>query len=162
RAARLRVQGPQQRPATPGLDEQGGAVLRGGRHPGAGPPRPGAGEVRPGRALPHSLHRRREALGAGRRRGRLGPGARAVASARPDEHGVRRLAPARPPSSAQRLSPMNGQTAQTAQIGEEVVARLWRALAEIDDPEIPVSLVDMGLIVAVDYEAETQTARLQI
>ena len=53
-------------------------------------------------------------------------------------------------------------TGQTAQIKEEVVARLWGALAEIDDPEIPVSLVDMGLIVSVDYDIEVQTARLQI
>jgi metal-sulfur cluster biosynthetic enzyme len=53
-------------------------------------------------------------------------------------------------------------TGQTAQIKEEVVARLWRSLAEIDDPEIPVSLVDMGLIVSVDYDIEVQTARLQI
>ena len=45
---------------------------------------------------------------------------------------------------------------------DEVVARLWRALAEIDDPEIPVSLVDMGLIVSVEYDVEVQTARLQV
>jgi metal-sulfur cluster biosynthetic enzyme len=53
-------------------------------------------------------------------------------------------------------------TGQTSQIKEEVVARLWGALAEIEDPEIPVSLVDMGLIVSVDYDIEIQTARLQI
>jgi len=53
-------------------------------------------------------------------------------------------------------------TDQTAQIKEEVVARLWQALAEIDDPEIPVSLVDMGLIVSVDYNVEARTARLRV
>ncbi len=53
-------------------------------------------------------------------------------------------------------------TDQTAQIKEEVVARLWQALAEIDDPEIPVSLVGMGLIVSVDYDVEARTARLRV
>ena len=53
-------------------------------------------------------------------------------------------------------------TGQASQSRDEVVARLWRALAEIDDPEIPVSLVDMGLIVSVEYDAEVQTARLQV
>jgi metal-sulfur cluster biosynthetic enzyme len=43
-----------------------------------------------------------------------------------------------------------------------VLARLWAALSEIEDPEIPVSLVDMGLIVSVDYDADTQAARLKI
>ncbi len=39
---------------------------------------------------------------------------------------------------------------------------MWQALKEIDDPEIPVSLVDMGLIVAVDYDEPHRTARLKI
>ena len=43
-----------------------------------------------------------------------------------------------------------------------VVARIWRALRDVEDPEIPVSLVDMGLIVAVDYEPASRTAQLTI
>ncbi len=43
-----------------------------------------------------------------------------------------------------------------------VVANIWRALHEVEDPEIPVSLVDMGLIVAVDYEPASRTAQLTI
>ena len=43
-----------------------------------------------------------------------------------------------------------------------IVARLWTALDEVEDPEIPVSLVDMGLIVSLDYSAERQIARLRI
>ncbi len=43
-----------------------------------------------------------------------------------------------------------------------VLGRIWRALREVEDPEIPVSLVDMGLIVAVDYEAAIRKARLKI
>ena len=43
-----------------------------------------------------------------------------------------------------------------------MIDRLWAALGEIEDPEIPVSLVDMGLIVSLDYSASEKTARLQI
>ena len=32
-----------------------------------------------------------------------------------------------------------------------VEARLWEALTEVEDPEIPISVVAMGLIVAIDY-----------
>ena len=45
---------------------------------------------------------------------------------------------------------------------DETLARLWSALREVEDPEIPVSLVDMGLIVSIDYVASTRTARLTI
>ncbi len=40
--------------------------------------------------------------------------------------------------------------------------RLWSALREIEDPEIPVSLVDMGLIVSLEYAASTHTVKLKI
>jgi metal-sulfur cluster biosynthetic enzyme len=43
-----------------------------------------------------------------------------------------------------------------------VEARLWRALREVEDPEIPISVVGMGLIVSVAYRADTRTADLQI
>jgi metal-sulfur cluster biosynthetic enzyme len=43
-----------------------------------------------------------------------------------------------------------------------VEARLWRALREVEDPEIPVSVVGMGLIVSVAYAADTRTADLRI
>ena len=45
---------------------------------------------------------------------------------------------------------------------ERVEARLWQALREVEDPEIPVSVVGMGLIVSVAYLPETRTADLQI
>jgi metal-sulfur cluster biosynthetic enzyme len=32
-----------------------------------------------------------------------------------------------------------------------VEARLWRALQDVEDPEIPVSVVNLGLIVAIGY-----------
>ena len=43
-----------------------------------------------------------------------------------------------------------------------VIQGLWRALREVEDPEIPVSVVDMGLIVSLDYDPETRTAKLKI
>lgn len=42
------------------------------------------------------------------------------------------------------------------------VGRIWQALDQIEDPEIPVSLVGMGLIVSVDYHQPARTARLQV
>jgi metal-sulfur cluster biosynthetic enzyme len=34
-----------------------------------------------------------------------------------------------------------------------VEARLWQALQEVEDPEIPISVVGMGLIVSLAYDA---------
>ena len=34
---------------------------------------------------------------------------------------------------------------------EAVEARLWNALREVEDPEIPISVVGMGLIVSLAY-----------
>ncbi|HEX8966509.1 MAG TPA: metal-sulfur cluster assembly factor [Chloroflexota bacterium] len=45
---------------------------------------------------------------------------------------------------------------------DATVSRLWAALADIEDPEIPVSVVDMGLIVSIDYAAALRTAHLRI
>jgi metal-sulfur cluster biosynthetic enzyme len=44
----------------------------------------------------------------------------------------------------------------------ELDKKLWQALAEVEDPEIPVSLVDMGLIVDLAYDEAARTARLKI
>jgi metal-sulfur cluster biosynthetic enzyme len=43
-----------------------------------------------------------------------------------------------------------------------VEARLWEALRGVEDPEIPVSVVGMGLIVSVAYEPSERAANLQI
>jgi metal-sulfur cluster biosynthetic enzyme len=43
-----------------------------------------------------------------------------------------------------------------------VEARLWEALRHVEDPEIPVSVVGMGLIVSLSYRAPERTADLQI
>jgi metal-sulfur cluster biosynthetic enzyme len=43
-----------------------------------------------------------------------------------------------------------------------VEARLWEALRGVEDPEIPVSVVGMGLIVSVAYVADERRADLKI
>jgi len=43
-----------------------------------------------------------------------------------------------------------------------VEARLWEALRHVEDPEIPVSVVGMGLIVSLAYRASERAADLQI
>jgi len=45
---------------------------------------------------------------------------------------------------------------------EAVEARLWEALRHVEDPEIPVSVLGMGLIVSLSYCAEQRRAALQI
>ena len=43
-----------------------------------------------------------------------------------------------------------------------VEARLWEALRGLEDPEIPVSVVGMGLIVSLAYVESDRRADLQI
>ena len=38
-------------------------------------------------------------------------------------------------------------------MSDVVEARLWNALREVEDPEIPISVVGMGLIVSLRYDA---------
>jgi metal-sulfur cluster biosynthetic enzyme len=45
---------------------------------------------------------------------------------------------------------------------QPVLARLWSALAEVEDPEIPVSVVDMGLIVDLAWDEARQAAHVQL
>jgi len=43
-----------------------------------------------------------------------------------------------------------------------VEARLWRALQEVEDPEIPISVVGMGLIVSLAYRAPERAVDLEL
>ena len=45
---------------------------------------------------------------------------------------------------------------------QEAEARLWRALQDVEDPEIPISVVGMGLIVSVAYDEGARRADLEI
>jgi metal-sulfur cluster biosynthetic enzyme len=45
---------------------------------------------------------------------------------------------------------------------QRVEARLWDALRAVEDPEIPVSVVGMGLIVSLAYHPERRVADVEI
>ncbi len=45
---------------------------------------------------------------------------------------------------------------------EVVEARLWDALRHVEDPEIPVSVVGMGLIVSLAYREAERAADLEL
>jgi len=47
-------------------------------------------------------------------------------------------------------------------VSRTVEARLWRALGDVEDPEIPVSVVGMGLIVSVAYRQPERAVDLQL
>lgn len=44
----------------------------------------------------------------------------------------------------------------------EVEARLWEALRHVEDPEIPVSVVGLGLIVSLAYDPEARAATVEL
>ena len=45
---------------------------------------------------------------------------------------------------------------------QEVEARLWVALRDVEDPEIPISVVGMGLIVSLAYRADARAVDLEL
>jgi metal-sulfur cluster biosynthetic enzyme len=45
---------------------------------------------------------------------------------------------------------------------ERVEARLWKALQDVEDPEIPISVVGMGLIVSLAYRQDDRTVDLEL
>src|SRR5258708_7289449 len=137
-AARVPAQGLDQRPAASVVAVHRGSVLRADRRQRAGaqgdPRRKGSVGAR--LSISVRVRRRGEALGL-QRSDQLGRRARALASKRASQQRDGRDAPGRVPQLPQDPPPvMNGQ--------------LWAALSEIQDPEMPVNLVDLGVIYAVD------------
>ena len=45
---------------------------------------------------------------------------------------------------------------------QEVEARLWQALTEVEDPEIPISVVGMGLIVSLAYRPADRAVDMEL
>jgi len=45
---------------------------------------------------------------------------------------------------------------------QEVEARLWVALRDVEDPEIPISVVGMGLIVSIAYRPDERAVDLEL
>ena len=43
-----------------------------------------------------------------------------------------------------------------------VEARLWSALQEVEDPEIPISVVGMGLIVSLAYRTDERAVDIEL
>ena len=45
---------------------------------------------------------------------------------------------------------------------QAVEARLWTALRDVEDPEIPISVVGMGLIVSLAYRADERAVDIEL
>ena len=45
---------------------------------------------------------------------------------------------------------------------ERVEARLWSALRDVEDPEIPISVVGMGLIVSLAYRPDERAVDIEL
>ena len=45
---------------------------------------------------------------------------------------------------------------------QAVEARLWTALRDVEDPEIPISVVGMGLIVSIAYREDERAVELEL
>jgi metal-sulfur cluster biosynthetic enzyme len=46
--------------------------------------------------------------------------------------------------------------------GQQAEARLWDALRDVEDPEIPISVVGMGLIVSLAYAADERACDIEL
>jgi metal-sulfur cluster biosynthetic enzyme len=68
---------------------------------------------------------------------------------------------------ATRLTTREEATAEAAAAGpldaiQAVEARLWIALQDVEDPEIPISVVGMGLIVSIAYRPDDRAVDLEL
>src|SRR4051794_7337227 len=151
--ARVRLQGPEQRRTAAGVDGRRRAVHGGGRHRRARPLGRGASALEHRLPLPGALRCRAQAVEARGRRDLLGRGDGALEGTRADERGVRR-------ATATRLPAATGGRRMTAP--PDVEARLWLALREVEAPEIPISVVGMGLIVSLAYRAPERAVDLEL
>jgi metal-sulfur cluster biosynthetic enzyme len=69
--------------------------------------------------------------------------------------------------TASRLLTREKAAAEAAAAGpltplQEVEARLWVALQDVEDPEIPISVVGMGLIVSLAYRPEAHAVEIEL
>lgn len=60
------------------------------------------------------------------------------------------------------ISPADSAGTRPLTAAQEVEARLWCALREVQDPEIPISVVGMGLIVSLAYLADQRAVDLEL
>src|SRR5216683_446132 len=138
-AARISAQGPDQRSAAAVVALYGRALLRADRDQGSGAQR-GSGRQRrlgAGLSLPLHIRRRGEAVGF-QAAEHLGRRVGALAGARPSECRDGRDVPGGIP-----------QVPQDPSQERVMTQRFWSALAEVQDPEMPVNLVDRGVIYGI-------------
>jgi metal-sulfur cluster biosynthetic enzyme len=69
--------------------------------------------------------------------------------------------------SAAQLISRDAACAEAAAAGpltrqQEVEARLWLALRDVEDPEIPISVVGMGLIISIAYDQRERAVDLEL
>src|SRR6267143_1885770 len=114
-------------------------LLRADRNQGPGAQRGAGRKGRVGARLPLPLRVRRGREAVGFQAAELmGRSARAVAGARAAQRRDGRDVPGRVP-----------QIPQNAPQQRVMTDRLWRALSEVQDPEMPVNLVDLGVIYGI-------------
>jgi metal-sulfur cluster biosynthetic enzyme len=73
-----------------------------------------------------------------------------------------RPAGARPQEAPTGEGPQEAPTGEGLRATEAVQARIWEALRHVEDPELPVSVLGLGLIVSVAYQPAGRRAQLQI
>jgi metal-sulfur cluster biosynthetic enzyme len=56
--------------------------------------------------------------------------------------------------------PVPSHTTPPAAGQREAVERIWAALHDVEDPEFPMSIVDMGLVIEVKLEHQTVRIRM--
>jgi metal-sulfur cluster biosynthetic enzyme len=57
---------------------------------------------------------------------------------------------------------VEGDVPATGEGAEGLERRVWQALYSVQDPEMPVSIVDLGLIYGVEVDEAAGTARIQM
>src|SRR5437868_7006886 len=98
-------------------------------------------------------------MGARPRRDRVVRGDLALACPGAHERGLRAAPAAR---ISDDLPEAGGMSVAQPTHAEDVETRIWEALRHVEDPEIPVSVLGMGLIISVCYRAANRTAALEI
>lgn len=66
------------------------------------------------------------------------------------------------PVSYEEKERVDGDVPKTGQGAEGIERRVWQALYSVEDPEMPVSIVDLGLIYGVDVDEDAATATVEL
>jgi metal-sulfur cluster biosynthetic enzyme len=74
----------------------------------------------------------------------------------------RRARAARPGLPSREQAAAEAAAAGPLSAAQRVEARLWTALQDVEDPEIPISVVGMGLIVSIAYREEERAVDLEL